>query len=301
MNRMIDFLRERLRRKLQLRRSRSLRLVEIARQIEIAWGGMNALWTDLFRRTERIRRTDRIRRIDHLRRHWAAWLILGLSLLTGLTVFTGILPGIRPWVVLVFYVTCPGLAVVRLFRIRDSLTVMVLVVALSLALDASVAMLLLYAGAWSYGTGLLILLGISLLGAAFSIWQRSWIDRLASVEGWRRNWPAGRRERHAPRVEESLSEIINASYPEDPSEKRHILPMSGGPVQLPEPNETGQAAKPAGARGGARIFPAGSGPKPGGIKTRRRRNMNENHASRATEESQPRRGRSGRARGEDPL
>ncbi len=98
-------------------------------------------------------------------RRWLPPVILGWSLLTALIVFAGILPQARAAVALIFYVTCPGLAYVRLLRLRDFVAELVLTFALSLAIDSVVAMLLLYAGAWSFVTGLLLTIGVTMLGA----------------------------------------------------------------------------------------------------------------------------------------
>ncbi len=97
-------------------------------------------------------------------RRWLPQVILGWSLLTALVVFAGILPQWREAVVLIFYVTCPGLAYVRLFRLKDLLAEVVLTLALSLAIDSVAAMLLLYTGAWSYVTGLLLVIAVTLVG-----------------------------------------------------------------------------------------------------------------------------------------
>jgi len=96
------------------------------------------------------------------------WVMLGIPvtvLITGLVVFTGLLPVIRAPLVFVFFLICPGIGFINLLNLKQPLTEFVLVVALSLSIDSVIAMILLYSGAWSYQTGFLLLSGISLLGA----------------------------------------------------------------------------------------------------------------------------------------
>jgi len=70
----------------------------------------------------------------------------------------------RPIADMWFLFVCPGMAVVRLFRLNNAVAEWMLAIALSLALDAIVAGLLLYANHWSPTVTLLILLDFSLLG-----------------------------------------------------------------------------------------------------------------------------------------
>jgi hypothetical protein len=71
---------------------------------------------------------------------------------------------LRPLLAFWFLLVCPGMAFVRLLRIKEGFAVWTLAIALSLALDAIVAGAMLYAGFWSPTTGLLILVGITLVG-----------------------------------------------------------------------------------------------------------------------------------------
>ncbi len=165
-------------------------------------------------------------------RRFIPWLILILSILTGLVVFTGILPGARPLLVLFFYILCPGLALIRLFRLRDPLTEVVLVIALSLAVDATVAMILLYAGAWSYVTGLLIVIGISMLAAVFSIGQSSRVDDIDRRQARWKGRTAG--EQRIP-VPSPPVDMPVESRPESPSEHPIGLPVTFGPHDTVKP------------------------------------------------------------------
>jgi hypothetical protein len=91
------------------------------------------------------------------------------GLLTLLVVLTGILPPVRLVLVFAFLFLGPGLAFARLLPGEDIVTRITLSIALSLAIDAVVAMILLYAGAWSYQTALLIIVGITLLGSTLQL------------------------------------------------------------------------------------------------------------------------------------
>lgn len=103
---------------------------------------------------------------SHLNTLWP-WIILGLGFAAGLTVFTGALPRLRTWLVLAFLLWCPGMAFVRLLRTEDWIITATLAIALSLALNAMVALLLLYFWAWSPINGMMMILAISFLGVMF--------------------------------------------------------------------------------------------------------------------------------------
>jgi hypothetical protein len=78
----------------------------------------------------------------------------------------------RAIVVFWFFLTCPGLAFVGLLGIRDWLDEAIVAIALSVALDAGVAITMVLAKAWSPDAGLAVLIGISLLGAALQLASR---------------------------------------------------------------------------------------------------------------------------------
>ncbi|MBN1679604.1 MAG: hypothetical protein JW966_04880 [Anaerolineae bacterium] len=83
---------------------------------------------------------------------------------TGLVVFMDALPPVRPALVFWFVLVCPGMAYVNLLKLDDIASQLTLGVALSLALGAIVAALMVYTERWSPDAGLGILIGISLLG-----------------------------------------------------------------------------------------------------------------------------------------
>jgi hypothetical protein len=75
----------------------------------------------------------------------------------------------RPVVVFWFLLICPGMAFVRLLRIRSMVTELTIGVAFSIALGAIVAETMVLAGVWSSQAGLLVLVSLSLSGAAYQI------------------------------------------------------------------------------------------------------------------------------------
>jgi hypothetical protein len=94
---------------------------------------------------------------------------------TVIIVFSGVIAGIfsqistvpqaRVAVVLWFLLVCPGLMVVRFFRLSEPVLECVLAVTLSLVIDTFVAGILLYAGLWSPGGAFAIILAITIGGA----------------------------------------------------------------------------------------------------------------------------------------
>jgi hypothetical protein len=75
----------------------------------------------------------------------------------------------RPLVEAWFLLVCPGMALVRLLRLPEPATELLLAVALSLALDALLPGTMLYLGLWSPAGGLLALTGVSLAGACLQL------------------------------------------------------------------------------------------------------------------------------------
>lgn len=100
-----------------------------------------------------------------------AWpvLILIWAAATALVVFADILPAVRPAVVIGFMLICPGMALIRLLRISDTLHEMVFAIGLSLAIDSALASLMLYAGAWNPDRSVAYLIILSVVGALFQI------------------------------------------------------------------------------------------------------------------------------------
>jgi uncharacterized membrane protein len=87
----------------------------------------------------------------------------------GLFVFGDGTSPVRPAMALWFLLICPGMAFVRLLHIKDSGNELTLAVALSLAIDVALALVMAYTKLWSLQGGLSILIGISMLGAVFQV------------------------------------------------------------------------------------------------------------------------------------
>jgi uncharacterized membrane protein len=87
----------------------------------------------------------------------------------GLLVFGDVTSPIRPVLALWFLLICPGMALARLLRIQDNGNELTLAIALSLAIDAMLAIGMAYAKLWSIQWGLSILIGISVIGATLQI------------------------------------------------------------------------------------------------------------------------------------
>jgi hypothetical protein len=95
---------------------------------------------------------------------WSLLIVL-FAIAAGIFAFAGTDTQIRSAIVLGFLVICPGMMLVRLIRLREPLFEWVLALALSLAVDAIVAGILLYAGRWSPTSAFVILLGLTVVGA----------------------------------------------------------------------------------------------------------------------------------------
>jgi hypothetical protein len=95
---------------------------------------------------------------------WPAILVLS-GLATGLTYALSLGGPIQVIVAFWFLLVCPGSPWVRLLRVRSRLVEWPLTVALSLALDTVVATTLVYTPWWSTPNCLLVLVGISFVGA----------------------------------------------------------------------------------------------------------------------------------------
>jgi len=76
---------------------------------------------------------------------------------------------VRPIVVFWFLLICPGMMVVRFLQLNEPVVEWTLALALSIATDAIVATIQLYAGLWSPIVTLSILIGFSLIGATIQL------------------------------------------------------------------------------------------------------------------------------------
>jgi hypothetical protein len=94
---------------------------------------------------------------------WSRVILLSALAALVLTVVAGDAQ-IRAVVVLWFYLVCPGMMLVRFFRLDDPLLEWVLAVALSLVTDAFVGGILLFAGRWMPVGAFAILLTLTVVG-----------------------------------------------------------------------------------------------------------------------------------------
>jgi uncharacterized membrane protein len=97
------------------------------------------------------------------------------SLAAASMVFTDLVSPFRALVVFSFLLFCPGLSLISLLRLadarRDLLTELTLAIAISLALDMLVALLMLYTGQWSPRLGLALLIFACAIGLALQFVQ----------------------------------------------------------------------------------------------------------------------------------
>lgn len=118
---------------------------------------------------------------------WVWPAIISISAIAvGLGTLAGIKYPLHSLIALWFLLICPGMAFVRLLHVEETLIEFTLAIALSLALDAIVAMTLLYTGMWSPKFGLLILIGISMGGAALQVIMAGYcmrMDRTDQIKG----------------------------------------------------------------------------------------------------------------------
>ena len=92
---------------------------------------------------------------------------------------------VRPILVMWFLFVCPGMTLVRFFRIQGTIITWILALALSFSIDTIVASSLLYAGRWSPTTILAILIGYCLVGATVQLVSTFCTPRVLPVA-----WPA---------------------------------------------------------------------------------------------------------------
>ncbi len=107
---------------------------------------------------------------------WKRWgwpLVLVLSTLAvSLAAFLNWQSPLRPLITLWFMAVCPGMALLRVFGLRLPVAGWPLAIAFSLALDTAVGIALLYSGRWSWQTGLIILVAITMLCTITEIFRK---------------------------------------------------------------------------------------------------------------------------------
>ena len=119
-----------------------------------------------------------IRQVWAWARTWSPWLWPALIVLSAagiaLVVFAGVAAPARPFVALWFLLLCPGMALVRLLRVGGVAVELSLAIALSLALDSLVAGVMVYTRTWAPERGLIVLIAISVFGAALQAVGAKW-------------------------------------------------------------------------------------------------------------------------------
>ncbi len=105
-----------------------------------------------------------------MRASWITWIWSIFILLSTLAValITFLFPEIgviRPLVIMGFLFIIPGITVVRFFRLNGPTIEWMLAIALSFTIDASVAVIILYAGVWSPKNIMSFLIGFCFAGA----------------------------------------------------------------------------------------------------------------------------------------
>jgi|SRR5579859_2948219 len=107
------------------------------------------------------------------RASWLNWLWPLIIILSaagaGLVTFVFPTTVARPPLVMWFLFVCPGMAVVRFFRLTEIAVEWTLVLAFSIAIDACIAGIFLYAGWWSPPRILSILIAFCLIGAILQL------------------------------------------------------------------------------------------------------------------------------------
>jgi len=105
----------------------------------------------------------------HGRAHSLPLVIAGAGLLTALLFALDVASPLRAVVSVAFLLVGPGLAIVRLLRFRQPLTVFTLAVAASLGLETVVATTLLATGTWTPGRALAVVASITVVAATLDI------------------------------------------------------------------------------------------------------------------------------------
>ena len=94
---------------------------------------------------------------------WPVTIVIS-SAAAGFVTFVDTDARVRSVIVLWFLLVCPGMVLMRFVHLREPIFEWTLAVALSLAVDALVAGILLYAGRWSPPGAFAILLGLTVGG-----------------------------------------------------------------------------------------------------------------------------------------
>ncbi len=94
---------------------------------------------------------------------WPILIILS-ALAAGLVNFVWPAMVGRPLIMLWFLSICPGLMLIRFFRLKELVMELTLAVALSFTIEAAILSIQIYSGHWSPPTALLLIIGICIVG-----------------------------------------------------------------------------------------------------------------------------------------
>lgn len=99
---------------------------------------------------------------------WPIIIILS-TIAAGIVVFllTGV--AIRPIIVTWFLFICPGMTIIRFFRLKELVTELALAIVLSITIDAFIASLQLYMHLWSPKVSCGILIALCLAGSTLQL------------------------------------------------------------------------------------------------------------------------------------
>ena len=104
---------------------------------------------------------------------WSRWLyptMIVLSIVAAsLDIFVLSDGVMHQFIIMWFLLVCPGMAVVRFFQLKEVAVEWLLALALSIAIDAFIAGILLYAGWWSPLNIFIVLISFCLIGAMMQL------------------------------------------------------------------------------------------------------------------------------------
>lgn len=100
---------------------------------------------------------------------WWPIILIASAVGMALATFLNIEAPIRPIIGFWFLLFCPGMACVRMFRIREPAVELVAAIALSMAVNIILSNTLVFASFWSPSVALAILIAITVIGATTQI------------------------------------------------------------------------------------------------------------------------------------
>jgi uncharacterized membrane protein len=100
---------------------------------------------------------------------WWPLVIAASALAAGALTFLQAVAPLRAAVGFWFLLVCPGMAYVRLLRVKAVFFGWVLAIALSIAIDTIIAQVLLVTGNWSSRLALIVVIIVSLIGVAIQV------------------------------------------------------------------------------------------------------------------------------------